>query len=92
MWLHVDRINPVLYGYKCKEICACEQHVLCHVASSHSIVATRSGNVVMFDPEGGVDVGDVDRRADRVEVDIESTLTEEQAIALVARAPQEAKQ
>jgi len=46
----------------------------------------------MFDPEGGVDVGDVDSRADRVEVDIESTLTKEQAIALVARAPQEAKQ
>ena len=55
---------------------------------THSIVATRSGNVVMFHPEGGVDVGDVDSRANRVEVDIESSLTEEQATALVARAPQ----
>ena len=58
---------------------------------THSIVATRSGNMVMFDPEGGVDVGDVDSRAERVEVDIEGTLTEEQATRLVARAPQEVK-
>ena len=43
----------------------------------------------MFHPEGGVDVGDVDSRADRVDVDIESSLTEEQATALVARAPKD---
>ena len=51
--------------------------------------ATRAGNTVLFHHEGGVDVGDVDAKANSVEVDIEGSLTAEQAAALVGKAPQE---
>ena len=49
----------------------------------HSIMANRSGNTVLFHEEGGMDVGDIDSKAHRVEVDIEDTLSSEQAHQLV---------
>ncbi len=61
----------------------CDSHYL----PPHSILATRHGNVVMFHHEGGVEVGDVDEKAIKVEVDIEDQLSEEQAKSLVAKAP-----
>ena len=42
---------------------------------------------MLFHHQGGVDVGDVDAKAARVEVDIESTLTVEQACALAKEVP-----
>jgi len=48
-----------------------------------SIVANRHGNTILFHHEGGVDVGDVDAKAVKVEVDIEQDLTTEQARELV---------
>ena len=51
--------------------------------SSLSIVANRQGNTVLFHHEGGVDVGDVDAKATKMQVDIESTLSEQQARELV---------
>ena len=57
--------------------------------SPSSIIANRQGNVVLFHQEGGVDVGDVDSKATKVLVDIESSLTEEQAKQLVSSAPLE---
>lgn len=62
----------------------------CHLLlDSYSIVATRLGNVVMFHHEGGVEVGDVDVKAERVEVDIDKTLSAAQALSLVAKAPED---
>ena len=55
----------------------------------YSIFASREGNKILFHHEGGVDVGDVDAKAARVDVDIESTLTSEQARTLVQEAPKE---
>ena len=49
-----------------------------------SIMANRSGNTVLFHEEGGMDVGDIDSKAHRVQVDIEETLSEEQARLLVS--------
>ena len=49
-----------------------------------SIMANRSGNTVLFHEEGGMDVGDIDSKAHRVQVDIEDTLSEEQARLLVS--------
>ena len=43
----------------------------------------------MFHHEGGVEIGDVDAKAERVEIDIDSTLSAEQARTLVAKAPQD---
>ena len=48
-----------------------------------SILANRDGNTVLFHHEGGVDVGDVDSKAARLDVDIESELSAEQARELV---------
>ena len=47
---------------------------------------------MLFHHEGGVDVGDVDSKAARVEVDIESSLTVEQACTLVKEVPEEKKE
>ncbi len=58
----------------------------------YSIYATRTGNVVLFYHEGGVEVGDVDSKASRVNVDIEDTLTTEQAKELVANVPADKQQ
>ena len=44
---------------------------------------------MLFHHEGGIDVGDIDAKAITVEVDIEDSLTAEQAAALVSKAPQE---
>lgn len=60
--------------------------------SSHSISATRDGNTVLFHHQGGVDVGDVDAKAVKAEVDIESTLSVEQACHLVKEVPEEKKE
>ena len=49
-----------------------------------SIVANRHGNMVMFYERGGVEVGDIDSKAHTVEVDIEASITEEQAHLLVS--------
>ena len=54
-----------------------------------SIYANHTGNTVLFYHEGGVDVGDVDAKAEHVDVDINDTLSVEQARTLVAKAPQE---
>ena len=56
---------------------------------THSILATRTGNTVLFYHEGGVDVGDVDSKATKVDVDIEETLTTEQATSLLAQVAKE---
>lgn len=56
------------------------------------IYATRQGNTVLFHPEGGVEVGDIDTKAYSVNVDIESTLTIEQAKEIVATAPENTQQ
>ena len=61
----------------------------CMYMCCSSIYATRSGNTVLFHHEGGVEVGDVDAKANKVEVDIEDSLTAEQAAALVGKVPQE---
>ena len=44
-----------------------------------------------FYHEGGVDIGDVDSKAETVDVDIASTLTEEQANSLVSKVPEDKK-
>ena len=44
-----------------------------------------------FYHEGGVDIGDVDSKAEKVDVDITSTLTEGQANNLVSRVPADKK-
>ena len=51
---------------------------------AHSIMANRSGNTVLFHEDGGMDVGDIDSKARRMEVDIDDTLTTEQAHVLVS--------
>ena len=51
------------------------------------IYATRDGNTVLFYHEGGVDIGDVDSKAKRVDVTINSTLTLETAMTLVTEVP-----
>lgn len=48
-------------------------------------MANRSGNTVLFHEEGGMEVGDIDSKAHRVEVDIEDTLSTEQARQLTSR-------
>ena len=55
------------------------------------IFATRTGNTVYFYHEGGVDIGDVDSKAEQVNVDISSLLSEEQANKLVAKVPEDKK-
>ena len=55
------------------------------------IFATRAGNTVYFYHEGGVDIGDVDNKAEKVDVDITSTLTEEQVNSLVSKVPEDMK-
>ena len=52
-------------------------------------MAHRTGNTVLFYEQGGVDVGDIDSKAHRVEVDIEDTLSVEQARLLVSQVPPE---
>ena len=54
-----------------------------------SIYANHTGNTVLFYHEGGVDVGDVDIKSERVDVDINETLSVEQAKKLVVKVPQE---
>ena len=53
--------------------------------------ATRTGNTVYFYHEGGVDIGDVDSKAERVNVDITGTLTEQQANSLVSKVAEDKK-
>lgn len=53
------------------------------------IYATRPGNRVLFTHEGGMEVGDVDSKAVYCNVDINDLLTMEQALQLVAGAPQD---
>lgn len=55
------------------------------------IFATRAGNTVYFYHEGGVDIGDVDSKAEKVDVDIISKLTEEQVNTLVSKVPEDKK-
>ena len=55
------------------------------------IFATRAGNTVYFYHEGGVDIGDVDSKAEQVNVDISSQLSEEQANKLVAKVAEDKK-
>ena len=56
---------------------------------SSSIYATRAGDRMLFHHEGGMEVGDVDAKAERVDVAIEDLLTREQAQQLVAKATPE---
>ena len=44
-----------------------------------------------FYHEGGVDIGDVDSKAEKVDVDITSMLTEEQVNSLVSKVPEDKK-
>ena len=62
----------------------CDEFYIC-------IFATRDGNTVYFYHEGGVDIGDVDSKAKKVNVDITSTLTEEQINILVSQVPEDNK-
>ena len=55
------------------------------------IFATRAGNTVYFYHEGGVDIGDVDNKAEKVDVNITSTLSEEQVNILVSKVPEDKK-
>jgi ATP citrate (pro-S)-lyase len=51
------------------------------------IYATRSGNRVLFHPEGGVSVGDVDAKAHMIDVDVEDYLSLQQALLLLSSVP-----
>lgn len=51
-----------------------DEHYVC-------IVSNRQGEEILFHHEGGVDVGDVDAKAKRLQVDIEHTATEEEVTA-----------
>ncbi len=62
-----------------------EEYYLC-------IYATRDGNSVLFYHEGGVDIGDVDSKAKKVDVVIDGTLTLETAMTLVAEVPDDKKE
>jgi ATP citrate (pro-S)-lyase len=44
---------------------------------------------VLFHHEGGVEVGDVDAKANKVKVDIADSLSAELAATLVSKVPQE---
>lgn len=51
------------------------------------IYATRDGNTVLFHTEGGINIGDIDSKAYRENIDINDSLTLEQALSLVTSAP-----
>lgn len=70
------------------EMLSLASHVPTH-SYMFSIYATRSGNTVLFHHEGGVEVGDVDTKANKVKVDIEDSLSAELAATLVSNVPQE---
>ncbi len=55
------------------------------------IYATREGNTVLFHHEGGVDIGDVDSKAKRLDVAIDDILTAEAAAGLVTEVKEENK-
>ena len=55
------------------------------------IYATREGNTVLFHHEGGVDIGDVDSKAKRLDVAIDDVLTTEAAAGLVTEVKEENK-
>lgn len=55
------------------------------------IYATRDGNCVLFHHEGGVNVGNVDAKARRINVDINSELTQDQALTLADSVPSTSK-
>ncbi|XP_065896652.1 ATP-citrate synthase-like isoform X2 [Dysidea avara] len=55
------------------------------------IFATRTGNTVYFYHEGGVDIGDVDSKAEQVNVHITSQLSKEQANKLLAKVAEDKK-
>ena len=57
-----------------------------------SILATSRGNAVLFHHEGGVEVGDVDSKALRVDVEIDATLSAGQARELVRNVPSDKQQ
>ena len=86
LWTFKDFMNNL---NTCIFVCSF-QTVLCPLL--HSILATRAGNMEMFHHEGGVEVGEVDEKAQKVEVDIEDQLTEEQARVLVVNAPSSKQQ
>ena len=52
------------------------------------IYATRDGNTVLFHTEGGVKIGNIDSKAYRIDIDIENSLTLEEARTLVSSAPE----
>ena len=62
-----------------------EEYYLC-------IYATRSGNTVLFHTEGGMSVGDIDSKAYRLDIDIDSTLSIDRALTLVESAPSDMRQ
>lgn len=53
---------------------AADEHYVC-------IVSNRDGEEILFHHEGGVDVGDVDAKAKRLQVGIESTVSKEEVTA-----------
>lgn len=55
-------------------------------------MANRTGNMVLFHEEGGMDVGDIDSKAHRVSVDIDETLSSEQAHLLVSHVAKEKRE
>lgn len=52
-----------------------------------SILSNRSGNIILFHKEGGVDIGDVDSKAKRVQVLTDDELQPEQVKQLVDGVP-----
>lgn len=53
------------------------------------IYATREGNTILFHHEGGVDVGDIDAKANRLDISIDGVLSVDKAKELVGELPAE---
>eukprot|EP01125_Pyxidicula_operculata_P001339 TRINITY_DN11233_c0_g1_i1.p1 TRINITY_DN11233_c0_g1~~TRINITY_DN11233_c0_g1_i1.p1 ORF type:complete len:1090 (-),score=286.41 TRINITY_DN11233_c0_g1_i1:387-3656(-) len=56
-----------------------------------SIYATRSGSTICFYHEGGIDVGDVDQKSVKLNVDIDAKFTENDALPLLVHISEEQK-
>ncbi|KUF94167.1 hypothetical protein AM588_10007599 [Phytophthora nicotianae] len=63
---------------------AADEHYVC-------IVSNRDGEEILFHHEGGVDVGDVDSKAKRLQVGIESVASEEEVTAALLSSVEEAR-
>ncbi|KAF1787032.1 ATP-citrate synthase, citrate-binding domain [Phytophthora cactorum] len=63
---------------------AADEHYVC-------IVSNRDGEEILFHHEGGVDVGDVDAKAKRLQVGIESVASEEEVTAALLSSVEEVR-